>query len=138
MVWIVGVDGTLALRGDRPSYDLSRVGEDQPNTPVVTVVRALIRDGNQIRYMSGRMERCRRPTVMWLRRHVNPATAPAHLWMRANDDTRPDQVVKRELYEEHVRGRYEVEGVIDDRDRVIRMWRDELGLTVLQVADGNF
>ena len=89
--------------------------------------------------MSGRMEQARHATVMWLRRHVWDRTDPADLWMRADDDMRPDEVVKRELYEEHVRGRCEeVEGVIDDRLKVVRMWRDELGLTVLQCADGNF
>ena len=138
MAWIVDIDGTLALRGDRSPYDWGRVGEDQPNTPVVTVVRALIRDGNQIRYMSGRMEQCRHATVMWLRRFITDGVLPAHLWRRANGDMRPDDVVKRELYEEHVRGLLEVEGVIDDRAKVVRMWRDELGLTVLQCADGNF
>ena len=138
MVWIVDIDGTLALRGDRHPYDWARVGEDEPNIPVVTVVRALIRDGNQVRYMTGRMEQCRRATVMWLRRHVADATRPADVWMRADDDMRPDWEVKRELYDEHIRGLREVEGVIDDRERVVRMWRDELGLTVLQCADGKF
>jgi hypothetical protein len=28
--------------------------------------------------------------------------------------------------------------VVDDRTQVVRMWRDELGLTCLQVADGDF
>ena len=32
----------------------------------------------------------------------------------------------------------EVEGVLDDRDRVVKMWREELGLTCLPVAPGNF
>ena len=137
MAWIVDIDGTLALRGDRSPYDWGRVGEDQPNTPVVTVVRALTRDGNQIRYMSGRMEQCRHATVMWLRRFVTDGVLPAHLWMRANGDMRPDDVVKRELYEEHVRGLLDIEGVIDDRNRVVSMWRS-IGLTCLQVADGNF
>ena len=60
------------------------------------------------------------------------------LLMRKDGDNRPDQIVKRELYERHVVGLYEVEGVLDDRAKVVRMWRDELGLTCLQVADGNF
>ena len=128
MVWIVNV-GTLALRGDRHPDDWARVGEDQPNTPVVTVVRALIHDGNQIRYMSGRMEQCRHATVMWLRRFITDGVLPAHLWMRANGDMRPDDVVKRELYEEHVRGLLDVEGVIA---RDLRRWHVELGLTVFQ------
>lgn len=138
MVWIVDIDGTLALRGDRSPFDWKRVGEDAPNRPVVTVVRALMASGQEIRYMSGRMEQCRDETVAWLRRHVMSLTLPSDLWMRADGDCRPDQVVKRELYEKHVQGVHEVEGVIDDRAKVVRMWRDELGLTVLQCADGDF
>ncbi|MFC7644091.1 hypothetical protein ACFQX6_27630 [Streptosporangium lutulentum] len=41
-LWIVDIDGTLALRGDRGPYDWDRVGEDLPNHPVVTIVKALI------------------------------------------------------------------------------------------------
>ena len=33
--------------------------------------------------------------------------------------------------------KYNIKYVIDDRNQVVKMWR-ELGLTVLQVADGNF
>jgi hypothetical protein len=137
MVWICDIDGTLALRGDRSPYDWVRVGEDEPNPPVVTVVRALMGSGREVRYMSGRMEQCRDATVAWLREHVMSSMLPSDLWMRADGDMRPDQVVKRELYEQHVRGFYEVEGVIDDRNRVVSMWRS-IGLTCLQVADGNF
>ena len=39
--------------------------------------------------------------------------------MRKDGDNRPDQIVKRELYERHVQGLYEIEGVLDDRDRVV-------------------
>ena len=138
MAWIVDIDGTLALRGERGPFDWARVGEDLPNGPVITVVRALMAAGQEVRYMSGRMEQCRETTLAWLREHVMSSTLPAELWMRPDGDMRPDQVVKRELFEQHVQGVYEVEGVIDDRARVVRMWRDELGLTVLQCADGNF
>ena len=60
------------------------------------------------------------------------------LLMRKDGDNRPDQIVKRELYERHVQGLYEIEGVLDDRDRVVAMWRNDLGLTCLQVAPGAF
>ena len=136
MVWIVDID-TLALRGDRHPYDWSRVGEDQPNIPVVTIARALVCHGNQVRYITGRMEQCRHATVTWLRRHVAATTQPADVWMRADGDLQPNQDLKRELYDEHIRGRLEVEGVIEQRADGVRMWRDELGLTVLQCADGN-
>ena len=34
-------------------------------------------------------------------------------------------------------GNYNVKFVLDDRNRVVEMWRS-LGLTCLQVADGDF
>jgi hypothetical protein len=133
--WIVDIDGTLALKGGRSAYDWARVGEDEPNEPVLAVVRALVRDGYHIIFMSGRMEQCRHATIAWLNgQHLDAL----HLHMRPDDDYRPDEVLKRELYEAHVKGQYEVMGVIDDRAKVVRMWRDELGLTCLQVAPGEF
>lgn len=48
-----------------------------------------------------------------------------------------DSIIKRELFEAHVRDTYAVRFVLDDRNQVVRMWRS-LGLTCLQVADGAF
>jgi hypothetical protein len=141
--WLVDIDGTLALRGDRSPYDWSRVGEDAPNKPVITVARALAARSGLI-FMSGRMEQCREATKLWLHAyacdhaHLPRCMREYPLLMRRDGDNRPDQVVKRELYEGHVQGLYEVEGVLDDRDRVVRMWREDLGLTCLQVAHGDF
>ena len=141
MAWLCDIDGTLALRGDRSPYDWAKVGLDAPNKPVITVARALAARSSLI-FMSGRMEQCREQTRLWL--HTFLCNTTLNCWcfspllMRKDGDNRPDQIVKRELYERHVQGLYEVEGVLDDRDRVVKMWREELGLTCLQVAPGNF
>ena len=58
--------------------------------------------------------------------------------MRRRDDSRKDSVVKRELFDAHIRGRYFVELVLDDRDQVVSLWRRDLGLTCLQVDYGDF
>jgi len=42
------------------------------------------------------------------------------------------------MFETHIRNKYFVEMVIDDRDQVVAMWRKELGLTCLQVDYGDF
>ncbi|MEU4574836.1 hypothetical protein [Nonomuraea sp. NPDC023979] len=130
------IDGTLALRGDRGPYEWDRVGEDQPNRPVVAIVQALLRDEHRIAYVSGRKERCRRQTEKWLRAHVGYWDDTEGLWMRGNGDNRADTVVKREIYERHF-AHLRIAGVIDDRASVVAMWR-RLGLTVLQVAGGRF
>jgi hypothetical protein len=58
--------------------------------------------------------------------------------MRGHRDQRKDSIIKRELFDGHVRGRFYVEAVIDDRNQVVDMWRRELGLTCLQVDYGDF
>lgn len=42
-----------------------------------------------------------------------------------------------ELFDRHARDEYRVLVVLDDRKQVVDMWRS-LGLTCLQVAEGNF
>lgn len=59
------------------------------------------------------------------------------LFMRDIDDRRNDAIIKRELYEKHIRGKYNVLFVLDDRLRCVEMWR-ALGITCLQVNYGRF
>lgn len=132
---LVDVDGTVALMGERGPFDWSRVGEDTPNGPVIAVVRALFAAGYRIVVMSGRSEECRTATEAWLSEHLGvPFTGP---FMRAAGDFRKDAVVKRELFDAQIREAYDVVCVLDDRDQVVEAWR-AMGLTVLQVAEGNF
>lgn len=134
---IVDIDGTLATRvTDRSPYDWQRVGEDAPVAAVVTTVRALHAAGLTILVMSGRDEECRAQTESWLLHHLG--VEYDLLLMRRAKDNRRDDVVKRELFERHVADRYEVAFTIDDREQVVRMWREELGLVCFQVAPGNF
>jgi predicted kinase len=132
--WIVDVDGTLALMSGRSPYAWHRVGEDAPNPPVVELVRALRGAGNAIVVVSGRDGVARGATLAWLDRHEIPHDA---LLMRSRGDARRDSVVKREIFESLIRWTWQIRGVLDDRDQVVRMWRD-LGLTCAQVAPGDF
>jgi hypothetical protein len=137
-VVIVDIDGTVALRlGENPrsAYQFHRVGEDAPNPAVVSVVQALAQAGYKIVFLSGRDEVCRTDTLTWLKRNVG--LADFGLYMRKAGDSRRDATVKRELFEAHLAHR-EVLCVLDDRDQVVRMWREELGLACLQVAYGDF
>ena len=85
--------------------------------------------------MSGREDNCLNVTVEWLRAN----DVPFHeIHMRHSGDYRPDWIVKNELFQEHVAGKYNVHLVLDDRDQVIDLWRRKLELPTWQVADGNF
>ncbi|MEU7846511.1 AAA family ATPase [Micromonospora parva] len=132
---LVDIDGTVALAVSRSPYDMTRVGEDQPNLAVIAAVRAMHGAGYGVVFCSGRDASARAATEAWLARHVRVPYLGLHL--RAVGDSRKDSVVKREIYDREIRDRYRVAGVFDDRVKVVRMWRD-LGLTVFQVAEGDF
>jgi hypothetical protein len=143
---LVDIDGTIALRGDRGAHDHECSMEDAVNWPVVRVITELwLSTGWKIVLVTGRQEKDRDVTEYWLWRHglflkdnefVLPLTG-APLFMRATGDQRKDSVVKQELYVTHVEPYFNVEAVFDDRDSVVKMWREK-GLTCFQVAEGDF
>ncbi|MGC4876738.1 AAA family ATPase [Micromonospora sp. DT43] len=132
---LVDIDGTVALAVSRSPYDMTRVGEDEPNPAVIAAVRAMHAAGYGVVFCSGRDASARPATEAWLARHVRVPYLGLNL--RAVGDTRKDSIVKREIYDREIRDRYRVVGVFDDRAQVVQMWR-ALGLTVFQVADGDF
>jgi len=132
---LVDIDGTVALLGTRSPYEESRVDQDAPNPPVISTVRALAAGGNRIVYCSGRSEDSRPATTAWLDRYVGVPYET--LLLRPSGDRRRDAVVKLELFDSSVRDSYDVLCVLEDRASVVKAWRS-IGLTVLQVAEGDF
>jgi hypothetical protein len=134
---IFDLDGTFAFLGDRSPYDASRAEHDEVNQAVHFVYEAIRRGKPEtvVLLVSGREDRWRAETERWLERHGIIAD---DLFMRRAGDRRKDTVVKREIYERHIAGRYTVRVVFDDRDQVVRLWRDDLDLPCFQVAWGNF
>lgn len=132
---IVDIDGTVALATRRNVFDEARVELDEPNPAVIATVRALQAAGHAVVFCSGRTDGCRQTTLRWLQDHVGVPVAALH--MRTQGDSRKDSIIKREIFDAHIRDQWRVVCVLDDRNQVVRMWRD-MGLTVLQVADGDF
>lgn len=132
---LVDIDGTAALMAGRSPYDETRVHEDLPNASVITAVRAMHAAGHAVVFCSGRTEACRAATEAWLDTHVG--VPYAGLYMRAVGDQRKDSIVKRELFDTHIRKEWNVAFVLDDRRSVVAMWR-ALGLTAFAVAEGDF
>lgn len=131
---ISDIDGTLAIHGDRSPYDETRVLEDSVNVPVADVVRTYKAKGLYVIIVSGRKDSCRLDTETWLKCNDIPYDI---LLMRAADDSRKDVIVKKELFDNRIKDTFNVLFVLDDRRQVVLGWR-ELGLSCLQVNDGNF
>ena len=140
---LVDIDGTVADKGDRLPFDWHRVGKDTPKWPIIRLVQAMRASGYAIVFFSGRDAVCRSETIAWLNEHFgwqseSTAASDYELFMRPQNDSRQDSLIKQELFEQHILGRYYVEFVVDDRQQVVDMWRRTLGLTCVQVDYGNF
>lgn len=135
---ICDLDGTLSLfekKGHRGPYDASLCDRDDINPAVLAVLVALHRSKlYQVLYVSGREERFRPQTMQFFKEWLCP---PGPLYMRRTGDHRVDWIVKGELFDAHIRNRYNVRLVLDDRQQVVDFWRS-IGLECWQVAKGDF
>lgn len=134
---IADVDGTLALMNGRSPYDWDKVDTDLPNSPVIHMLRSClwsVYSDCELFILSGRDSVCREKTEKWLDEHLKLKYT---LLMRPMKDTRDDAIIKSEMFDTQIDNKYDVQFVVDDRQKVVDMWREK-GLTVFQVADGRF
>lgn len=128
-VVICDLDGTLCLLNGRNPYDASMCEYDELNTVVDSLLF-----GKAVILCSGREEKYREQTLKFLK---NNDINFIKLFMRKTGDYRKDCIIKEEIYNDYIKGKYNVEFVLDDRNQVVEMWRN-MGLTCLQVAEGDF
>jgi predicted kinase len=134
---ICDVDGTLAIRGNRSPFDFSKVSEDKLNVPIKHLLIAIkqSRLNCSIFIFSGREDSCYDDTKKWLTKN---SIHFANLFMRKTGNKRKDSIVKKELFEQYIKGNFNCLYWIDDRRQVIDMVRNELGICCLDVAGNNF
>ena len=136
--FIFDVDGTLANHNGRNPYDLEKLNKDLPNEPLFYLLNLLgLQENNEIIIMSGREkgdnDKHYIATKEWLDKYIS---VNYQLYMRENKDSRADNIVKKELFEKHLKNK-NIICVFDDRNPVVDMWRD-LGLQCYQVNYGDF
>ena len=146
---IFDLDGTLAIIDKRREvstkpngkldwkkfFNPSNIKLDEPNPPVIKMTQLFAEQGFNIVIFSGRSNKTERSTRSWLTNH----NIPFHKLVMRDSETNhftPDWVLKKDMLDEHV-DINDVFLVVDDRDRVVQLWRS-LGLTTFQVADGDF
>tara|TARA_Y100000310_G_scaffold179722_1_gene179690 strand:+ start:1675 stop:2145 length:471 start_codon:yes stop_codon:yes gene_type:complete len=118
-------------------YDPNNVDLDVPNEPVVDVLRMYWDNGYNVYLFSGRSNETEAATIAWLDKWEIPFDK---LVMRDSSSKKihfmKDSDLKKSWLGVHV-DKEDIEVVYDDRKQVVDMWREE-GLTVFQVAEGNF
>lgn len=151
-LYIFDLDGTLALiehrrhmldwdTRDKWRHFYAACDKDLPNAPVLATMERLRHAGADVWIFSGRSDEVRDKTIAWLAYHTsfmtNELEGPV-LAMRAAGDYTADDVLKRQWLDAMlVDDRQRLVAAFDDRDRVVKMWRDA-GVPCFQVAEGEF
>lgn len=132
---ICDLDGTLALMNGRNPFDASTCDQDLINEPVSNLLKNYKNLGYKILLVSGREDKYKEPTLRFLATHE---IVFDDLMMRKTKDSRKDSIVKTEIYNNHIKGNYFIEFVLDDRNQVVDTWRNDLKLPCFQVYYGDF
>ncbi len=134
---IVDLDGTLADIGHRRHHVQQKPKDwqaffegmelDPINSWCRTLMLAMHKEGFRIAIVSGRPDSYERQIREWLMKYSIPYES---LHLRRDKDFRPDDIVKREILHRNF-NKEDILFVVDDRESVVRMWREE-GLVCLQ------
>jgi predicted kinase len=144
---IVDMDGTLSdvsrrvhhLQGEKDWKAFhDAMLDDEPIEPVATLVRILARAAadkqgiEAVILVTARHDdpKYAEMTREWLEYHDIPVT---RIYMRKDNDIRPDHMIKKEILEQIISDGYEPFLAIDDRKEVVRMWRKN-NIVTLQCA----
>lgn len=122
--------GTGKQKKDWDSF-FKTVSEDKPIKPVIEWVKSLDDHGYYVCIVSGRpLDKAGNATIDWLNQHKVPFD---RIFMRNGGDKRDDVIVKQEILDKMPKGM--IQFAIDDRPRVIRMWRAN-GVKCYDVGNG--
>ncbi len=111
--------------------DEAKCEQDSVNEPLRSILETSCK---AIVFVYDRADKYKPLTLAWLESTIFSFDG---LHMRKSGDMRKDSIVKKEIYDEFILDKYNLAFVLDDRDQVVRVWRD-LGLTCLQVDYGDF
>lgn len=145
---IFDLDGTLALidkrrkladRGNgkidwKVFFSPENIQLDEPNIPVIKTFQAMKAAGYNMVIFSGRDSISSDETIGWLRENGVEFDL---MKMRPRQSFTPDDVLKKEWLDELISKGEEILCVFDDRDKVVKMWREN-GIPCFQVNYGDF
>lgn len=126
------LDGSLAIFGSKNPYSRNFL-EDSINVPIFNVIKMAKKSGIKIILISGRKDIYKKDTEQWLK---NNSVEYDFLYMRPTQpegiNEPKDFIVKKDIYDNFIKNKFNVEFIIDDRKQVKKMWVEN-GLFVFDV-----
>ena len=142
---IVDIDGVLADCSHRlsliqqtpknwPEFH-SKCGGDSVNEWAKMFIKKFWdRHDMKVVLLSARVAESKEDTKVWLYMNGIPFD---ELILRTHGDHRDDHIFKADVYDNYLKNKYDVLLTVEDRKRVVDMWRSK-GLVCLQCVEGNF
>jgi len=136
---VFDLDGTLAddmkwekkhkaKNGKHPGFAIEAMEVDT-HGKIVDKLREAKEDGKNVVILTARSAHYREETKKWLHKHDIPYDA---LVMRPTDNKESDKEVKRELLEEDILPKFDVDKAYDDKMKNVKMFR-KLGIDAKKV-----
>ncbi len=131
---ICDLDGTFAMHTGRTPFEWERLDEDVADERLHKILNVLCAFGVNVFFLTGRTDEVREQTDRWIRKNFG---SHYKLIMRDRNDWSSGEVCKKKLYEENIKGKYNVICSFEDSNKCVEMWRNE-GLLTLQVQNGDY
>jgi acid phosphatase class B len=129
------IDGTVANNDHRQHFlegkkdwdgFFSELINDKPIYPIIDIVKKEYLDGKKIVFLTGRPEKYRYSTKLWLREYFD---FDSEIYMRNNDDKNNKLKVKREIFNLNFNKRQILYCIDNDYD-LLKQW-EEMGLKII-------
>ena len=133
------IDGTIANNDHRQHFlqgkkdwdgFFSELINDEPIFPIINKVIEEHDAGKDIIFLTGRPERYRHSTTLWLKKYFK---FEINLVMRRNNDLRNKLIIKKELLMQNF-NLDEIELIIENDEELVSMWKD-IGTNVFYVNE---
>lgn len=131
------IDGTIANNDHRQHFlegkkdwdgFFSELINDEPIFPIINKVIEEHNTGKDIVFLTGRPERYRYSTTLWLKEYFN---FELKILMRKDNDQNNKLKVKKEIFEENFKAE-EIAYIIDNDNDLVSMW-SSMGIKTVKV-----
>ncbi len=134
---LIDIDGTVAQQGGRDPFDWDKVDQDMPRHMIIDLILSYQSNhpNTHFIFITGRETTCRYKTLCWLADNFNQHVLGITLFMRQEEDTRKEAVVKEEIFWNNIDKNHNIIAVFDSRPSSCRLWHSLEIPNVICVAD---
>ena len=136
------IDGTIANNDHRQHFlegkkdwdgFFSELINDKPIPEIINQIKEYHSSGNKIIFLTGRPERYRKQTLLWLLEYFD---FELNLLMRKNKDKRNKLIIKKEMFELNFNVK-DIFLIFENDEELISMWKD-VGANVFDINKSDY